>query len=79
MIERIKSIIADQLHVSAIEMLDDDNLIDLGADSLDVVEITMWLEDEFEIDITDDECASMFEQNMTVAQIAELVEGKVQA
>lgn len=59
-IEKVKSILADQLEVSEEEIKPESVLIDdLGADSLDVVEIVMALEDEFEIEISDEETAKI--------------------
>lgn len=73
MLEKIKEIIADQLSVPAISVSDDKTMEDLGADSLDVIELAMWLEDEFDIEITGDD----INIDMTVAGLAELVEKKV--
>ena len=54
--EKIKAIIAEKLEISAEQITDDAKFIDdLGADSLDVVELIMILEDEFEIEITDED------------------------
>lgn len=54
--ERIKQIIAEKLEISMEQITDDAKFIDdLGADSLDVVELIMTLEDEFEIEISDEE------------------------
>lgn len=51
---RVKSTLATYLGEVASDMKPDTKLIDdLGADSLDMVEIAMWMEDEFEIDIPD--------------------------
>ena len=59
-IEKVKSILADQLEVSEEEIKPESILIDdLGADSLDVVEIVMSLEDEFGIEIADEETAKI--------------------
>ncbi len=53
---RIKEIIADKLDINLEQVTDGAKFIDdLGADSLDVVELIMTLEDEFEIEITDEE------------------------
>lgn len=55
--EKLKSVISDQLGVDSSEIKMDSSFIDdLGADSLDVVELVMALEEEFEIEI-DDEAA----------------------
>lgn len=53
--EKLQSIISDQLSVSPEEVkLESKFIDDLGADSLDVVELVMALEDEFEIEIDDE-------------------------
>lgn len=55
--EKLKSVISDQLGVDSNDIKMDSSFIDdLGADSLDVVELVMALEEEFEIEI-DDEAA----------------------
>ena len=52
----IEKIIAEQLKIDVGTVTDDKNLIeDLGADSLDTVQIVMELEEAFNIEITDDE------------------------
>ena len=54
--ERIKEILADQLDSDSDAMtMDSDIANDLGADSLDVVELLMSIEDEFDIEIPDEE------------------------
>jgi acyl carrier protein len=54
--DRIRQIIAEKLEISAEQVTDSAKFIDdLGADSLDVVELIMTLEDEFEIEITDED------------------------
>lgn len=54
--ERVRSIIADQLGVSEEEVKPDSKFIeDLGADSLDIVELIMAMEEEFETEIPDEE------------------------
>ena len=53
--ERVKSIIVDQLGVSLEEVTPQASFIeDLGADSLDIVELIMALEEEFGVDIPDE-------------------------
>ena len=54
--EKVKSIVAENLKVSDPSVITPDTLFmdDLGADSLDVVELVMKLEDEFDIEIPDD-------------------------
>jgi acyl carrier protein len=54
--ERIKSIIVEQLGVNAEEVTSDASFIeDLGADSLDIVELIMALEEEYDIEIPDED------------------------
>ncbi|MBI6882905.1 acyl carrier protein [Pseudomonas putida] len=54
--ERVKKIVAEQLGVKPDEVNTSSNFIeDLGADSLDTVELVMALEEEFETEIPDEE------------------------
>lgn len=54
--ERVKKIIVDQLGVDAAEVTPEASFIeDLGADSLDTVELVMALEEEFGIEIPDEQ------------------------
>lgn len=54
--ERVKKIIVDQLGVNAAEVTPEASFVeDLGADSLDTVELVMALEEEFGIEIPDEE------------------------
>lgn len=70
-IDKIKKILADTLDVSEDEISADTNIAtDLGADSLDVVEILMSIEDEFEIEIPDNE----IENIRTVGELVEFIE-----
>ena len=68
--ERVKKVVAEQLDVSG----DIDNnasfIVDLGADSLDTVELVMSLEEEFECEIPDDKA----EKITTVQQAIDYVE-----
>ena len=53
--ERVKKIIVEQLSVKEEQVKNDSKFVeDLGADSLDTVELVMQLEEEFECDIPDD-------------------------
>ena len=54
--ERVRSIIVDQLNVNEEQVTLEASFIDdLGADSLDTVELVMALEEEFDTEIPDDE------------------------
>ena len=54
--DRVRAIIAEQLGVEVAELVPEASLLDdLGADSLDVVELTMALEEEFTIQVPDED------------------------
>jgi acyl carrier protein len=58
--DRVKQIIMDQLGVSAEQVTPDASFIDdLGADSLDTVELVMALEEEFDIEIPDEDAEKL--------------------
>ena len=58
--ERLKKLIADQLSVEEADVVDEAAFIaDLNADSLDLVELIMSLEEEFDTKITDEESAKI--------------------
>ena len=58
--ERVKKIITEQLAVDAAEVTPQAQFVqDLGADSLDTVELVMALEDEFGLDIPDDQAEKL--------------------
>ena len=68
---KVKSIIVEQLGVEEDEVKDNAKFIDdLGADSLDTVELVMALEEEFSIEISDDDA----EKIMTVHDAVTYVE-----
>jgi len=58
--ERVKKIVVDHLNVDADKVVDNASFIeDLGADSLDTVELVMAFEEEFGIEIPDDAAESI--------------------
>lgn len=69
--ERVKKIIVDKLGVDADEVTHEASFTnDLGADSLDTVELIMELEKEFDVSIPDDQA----EKIQTVGQAIEFIE-----
>ena len=55
-VERVKKIVAEQLGVNEADIKNESSFVDdLGADSLDTVELVMALEDEFGIEIPDED------------------------
>ena len=53
--EKVKAIIKDKLSLDTAEITKESTFADLGADSLDIVELIMALEEEFGIEIPDEE------------------------
>ena len=71
--ERVKKIIAEQLGVEEEEVTLEAHFVeDLGADSLDTVELVMALEEEFEIEIPDEAA----EKILTVGQALDYIKEK---
>lgn len=71
--ERVKEIIVDQLGVSADQVTPEAKFVeDLGADSLDTVELVMALEEEFDVEVPDDEA----EKLQAVKDVVSFIESK---
>jgi acyl carrier protein len=74
--EKVKEIIAEQLEVKKEEIKPESSFIDdLGADSLDTVEVVMALEEEFGIEIPDEDA----EKITTVGEAVKYIEEKIKA
>lgn len=74
--ERIKKVIVDKLEVDEREITPQASFVeDLGADSLDVVELIMALEEEFNIEIPDDDAEGI----RTVQDAVDYIEQKLAA
>ncbi|MAO06487.1 MAG: acyl carrier protein [Gammaproteobacteria bacterium] len=72
--ERVKSIVVKQLGVKEEEIKNESKFIDdLGADSLDTVELVMALEEEFETEIPDEEA----EKITTVQQAVDYINNNI--
>lgn len=68
--DKVKGIIAEQLGVDASEVKLESSFVDnLGADSLDIVELVMALEEEFDIEIPDEDA----EKVSTVGDVVEYI------
>lgn len=60
LIDDIKEVVVEQLNCNADEVKEDSKFVeDLGADSLDVVELVMALEEKFDIEIPDSDAESI--------------------
>ena len=71
-VERVKKIVAEQLGVNEGDIKNESSFVDdLGADSLDTVELVMALEEEFECEIPDDQA----EKITTVQQAVDFILG----
>ena len=73
--DRIAEIIVEQLGVSREEISPDASFVeDLGADSLDIVELVMAMEEEFDVEIPDDEAARIERIRDAVAYLKQKLE-----
>lgn len=74
MFEKIRDMICKQLNKSPDKITKDTKIVqDLGADSLDIVEMLMALEDEFNITVPDEVAANL----VTIGDIAKYVEQNI--
>jgi acyl carrier protein len=65
--KKIKQIIADQLGIPEEEISDESSFVDeLGADSLDIVELIMAMEEEFEMEIPDEDAEKLLTVQDTI-------------
>ena len=73
MLDKIKSIVVDQLGVDEDQVTEDASFVDdLGADSFDTVELIMAFEEEFDIEIPDEDAQKI----KTVKDVMEYIEAK---
>jgi len=74
--EKVKEIVADELSVEATIVTTNARFVeDLGADSLDVVELVMRFEEEFEIEIPDEDAEKITTVGEAVTYIEKKAEG----
>ncbi len=67
----IEQIIADHLHIDASTINDDSKIVDdLGADSLHIVELVMQIENQFDIEIPDEDAETL----LTVGDVKRYIE-----
>ena len=70
--QQVKAIVAEQLGVKQEQVTDDASFVDdLGADSLDTVELVMALEEEFEIEIPDEDAEKITTVHQAIDYINE--------
>ncbi|MEN6357728.1 MAG: acyl carrier protein [Armatimonadota bacterium] len=69
-LERVKKVVVDRLKVSEDEVTETASFVDdLGADSLDVVDLVIGFEDEFEVQIPDEDAEKITTVNQAVDYI----------
>jgi len=74
--DKVKNVVAEQLGVKEQEVKPEASFVeDLGADSLDTVELVMALEEEFGIEIPDEDA----EKAKTVGEVVEYIDKKLKA
>lgn len=72
--ERVRNIICDQLAIESDKVVANASFIeDLGADSLDIVELIMTMEEEFDLDIPDEDA----EKIKTVGDVTKYIASKM--
>lgn len=70
MFEKVKTILMEQLNLKADKVKPESRIVeDLGADSLDVVELLMTMEDNFNVSVTDEEAGTLKTVNDIVAML----------
>jgi len=75
--QRVKKIVAEQLGVNEAEIKNESSFVDdLGADSLDTVELVMAFEEEFEIEIPDEDAEKITRVKDAVEYIEKNAKGK---
>jgi acyl carrier protein len=73
--DRVKQIIVEQLGVDEEQVTLDASFVDdLGADSLDIVELVMTLEEEFDLEIPDEDAESITTVNSAVEYLRDRLE-----
>ncbi len=68
--EKIRAIICDYFELDEDEVTPETTFADIGADSLDMVDLAMTLEDDFRVEVTDE----ALEKFATVADVVEYIE-----
>jgi len=74
--EKVKKILVEKLSVNEADIKEDSSLVDdLGVDSLDLVELLMKFEEEFKVEISEEESQKI----LTVKDIVDFIEGKTKS
>jgi acyl carrier protein len=77
LLKKIKAIVADKLSIGEDQITEEASFIDdLGADSLDTVELVMALEDEFDLDIPDEDAEKMTTVGKAIDYVLEALKNK---
>jgi len=69
-LEKVTTFIAEQLNIDEDEISEDTSFEEIGADEVDIAELVLAIEGEFEIELSDDEVNSL----ATVADLTDIIE-----
>jgi acyl carrier protein len=77
LLKKVKEIVSDKLSINEDQVTEEASFIDdLGADSLDTVELVMALEDEFDLDIPDEEAEKLTTVGKAMDYVLEQISSK---
>ena len=76
--ERVREVISEHLGVDESEVTGDATLESLGADSLDLADLRIALDNEFQLDIPEEEWDGLVSSSRNVSDLVQLIEKKIQ-
>ncbi len=74
--EKVIEIVSEKLGISKEDISQEKTFADLGADSLDLVELVMGIEDEFNLEISDEESSKILNVQSAVEQIEKVLQSR---
>lgn len=77
-LERVRAVVAREFDMPEVEIKPETNLRDLDIDSIGILEIVLGLEEEFELDISDEDTVCAEQDSATVQRIADYIERRLE-